>query len=209
MRRTASGPSPESLYWRARSCAELARAPLAKLSALPPSQEAHELAGVALRQSRRWEDSIAEFQQALKLAPGDVRLQSELAKSYWLSRRFDEAVKLLQPLVANGWERGDWEFELGDSLYNMGQPEQALPHLRKGASKLPGNFAAQAMLGRVLLEMGRHEEAAPVLERAAARDPDGSIHFQLASAYRGMGRPDLARQAIAKQKEIEARRAGK
>jgi tetratricopeptide (TPR) repeat protein len=204
---TAAAKTPEALYWRARASSELARASLARLAELPPSPEAHELAGLVLRQSRRWEDSVAEFREAVNLASDDARLRSELAKAYWLSRRYEDAVKLLQELIAHGPDRGDWEFELGDSLFNLGQPEQALPHLRKAAARSPNDFSRQALLGRVLLQMGHSEEAVAILEKAAPHDVDGSVHFQLAAAYRNLGRPDQARQAIARQKEIERRRS--
>jgi tetratricopeptide (TPR) repeat protein len=204
---TAAAKTPEALYWRARASSELARALLTRLGELPYSPEAHELAGLALRQAGRWEDSVIEFREAVSLAPGDVRLQSELAKAYWLSRRYEDAAKLLQELIAHEPDRGDWEFELGDSLFNLGQPEQSLPHLRKAAALSPGDFSRQALLGRALLQMGQSAEAVPILEKAAQHDVDGSIHFQLAAAYRNVGRPDRARQAIARQKEIERRRS--
>ena len=95
------------------------------------------------------------------------------------------------------------EFELGDCLFNLGQPDKALPHLRRAAKRLPDDFAAQATLGRVLLAMGDNQAAILALERVAGRDVDGSIHFQLANAYRTLGRTDLSRRALARQKEIE------
>jgi tetratricopeptide (TPR) repeat protein len=208
---TAAAKTPEALYWRARACSELARASLTRIAALPPSAEAHELAGLALRQVGRWEDSLAEFREAATLAPNDDRLRAELAKAQWLSRHYEEAAKLLEQIVAKSPDRAEGEFELGDSLFNLGQPELALRHLRRATALSPDAFAIQAMLGRVLLQTGDSQEAAPVLERAAKHDLDGSIHFQLATAYRNLGRADLARQAVARQKEIEEaarRRAG-
>jgi tetratricopeptide (TPR) repeat protein len=208
---SASAKTAEALYWRARACSELARAALTRLAGLPPSAEAHELAGLALRQAGRWEDSLAEFREAVTLAADDVRLRAELAKAQWLSRRYEEAAKTLEQIVANGPEVAEWQFEWGDCLFNLGRPERALPHLRRAAALSPDSFPIQAMLGRVLLQTGDSQAAAPVLERAAKQDQDGSIHFQLATAYRNLGRPDLARQASARQKEIEEaarRRAG-
>jgi tetratricopeptide (TPR) repeat protein len=203
LNQTGVATTPEALYWRARASSELARASLASLADLPPSPEGHELAGLALRQAGRWEDSLAEFVEAAGLAPNDTRLRGELAKANWLSRRYTEATRLLEKLVAAGPDRGEWEFELGDSLFNLGLPEQALPHLRRAAALSPDDSAAQAMLGRVLLQTGDNRGAVPVLERAARQDRDGSIHFQLAAAYRNLGRTDLARRALARQKEIE------
>ena len=199
---TSADKSPEALYWRARACSDLARASLARLAVLPQSPEAHELAGLALRQASRWEDSLAEYIEAARLAPDDAGLRAELAKANWLSRRYEDAAKLLEPLLANRPDRGEWEFELGDSLFNLGQPEQSLPHLRRAAALAPNDFAVQTMLGRVMLQTGDSQGAASVLERVANRDVDGSIHFQLATAYRNLGRVDLARQALVRQKEI-------
>jgi tetratricopeptide (TPR) repeat protein len=204
---TAVAKMPEALYWRARASSELARASLARLAELPSSPEAHELAGLALRQSGRWQDSVVEFREAVNLAPEDARLRSELAKAYWLSRRYEDAAKLLQELIAQGPDRGEWEFELGDSLFNLGEPERSLPHLRGAAALSPRDLSKQALLGRVLLQTGHSEEAVSILEKAAQHDVDGSIHFQLAAAYRNVGRPDRARQAIARQKEIERSRS--
>jgi len=202
--RTAAAKAPEALYWRARAASELARASMTRMAALPPSAEGHELLGLAFRKARRWEDSLAEFREADSLAPGGTRLRGELAKAFWLSRRYEEAVKRLEPLIVAGPDRGEWEFEIGDSLFNLGRPEQALPHLRRAATLLPDDFAAQAMLGRILLQTGDDRGAVAVLERIAPHDRDGSIHFQLAAAYRNSGRTDLARQALARQKELEA-----
>ena len=201
--RTASARTPEELYWRARAGTGLARIALARLASLPPSPEAHELAGIALRQAGRWEDSRLEFQEAVKLAPGDRRLEGEFAEACWLSRRYDDAVALLSQLTAKEPSRGEWQYELGDSLFNLGRPEEALPYLRRANALSPDDFAIQATFGKVLLLTGRFQEAASILERAASRDSDGSIHFQLAAAYRNLGRADLAKQALAAQKEIE------
>src|SRR5713226_8259860 len=93
----------------------------------------------------------AEFREAATLAPNDDRLRAELAKAQWLSRHYEEAAKLLEQIVAKRPDRAEGEFELGDSLFNLGQPELALPHLRRATALSPDAFAIQAMLGRVLL----------------------------------------------------------
>jgi tetratricopeptide (TPR) repeat protein len=201
--------APEVLYWRARACSELARASLTRIASLPPSAEAHELGGLAFREAGRWEDSLAEYREAVRLAPTDNRMRSELAKSLWLSRRYEDAAKLIQQLVAGGMEQGELEFELGDSLFNLGQPEPALVHLRRALALSPADFAIQAMLGRVLLQLGDSQGAAMVLERVARQDIDGTIHFQLSTAYRNLGRAAEARRALDRKKEIDEAARGR
>ena len=68
----------------------------------------------------------------------------------------------------------------------------------------PAALAYRALLGQVLLQSGNPQAAVVQLEKASPVDRDGSIHFQLANAYRSLGKLDLARRALARQKELQA-----
>ena len=200
---TASSKQPEMLYWRARACSQLTNEALGRLAALPQSAEVHELRARVLRQARRWQESAAELREACRMSPRDSRLRGELAEGVWLSRNYDEAARILSELVKAGPEHARWQFQLGDSLFNLGRPEQALIHLRKAVDLSPSDLPMQAALGRLLLQMGDDQEAVSHLEKAAPLDKDGSIHYQLATAYRNVGKADLARRALARQQELQ------
>ena len=51
-----------------------------------------------------------------------------------------------------------------------------------------GLSSADASLGLALSRLGKHAEAIPHLRKALELDDDGSLHFQLANAYRAAGR---------------------
>ena len=66
-------------------------------------------------------------------------------------------------------------------------------------------MAADASMGLALSRTGRNAEAVPHLERALELDDDGSLHFQLANAYRASGNAEKARAAMAQYQEIVKR----
>ena len=201
---------PEALYWRSRAYAELARIAVQRLSSLPPSPEQHELLALALQRAGRRSDAVAEWREASRVSPSDRRIRSELARSLRLNRQYDEAADLLQELVRLEPDRAEWQFELGDCLLGQGHPpEQALAHLSRAVELRPDALAYRALLGQVLLQSGNPRAAVVQLEQASPLDRDGSIHFQLANAYRSLGKPELARRALARQEELQQSVAGR
>ena len=87
---------------------------------------------------------------------------------------------------------------------SQGHPEQAVGHLTRAVELRPTALEYRALLGQVLLQSGHPQAAVVQLEKASAVDRDGSIHFQLANAYRSLGKLELARKALARQKELQA-----
>ena len=195
---------PEALYWRSRAYAELARIAVERLSNLPVSAERHELLAVALQRAGQRADAVAEWREASRMSPTDRRIRGELARSLRQNRQYDDAVPLLEELTRLDPARAEWQFELGDCLLSQGHPEQALAHLTLAVELRPAALAYRALLGQVLLQSGNLQAAVVQLEKASPVDRDGSIHFQLANAYRSLGMMDLARRALARQKELQA-----
>ncbi|HEY7303359.1 MAG TPA: tetratricopeptide repeat protein, partial [Bryobacteraceae bacterium] len=66
-------------------------------------------------------------------------------------------------------------------------------------------LAADAALGMSLALLDRSTEAVPHLQRALTLDNDGSLHYNLARAYRAAGNADGARQAMEGYQQIKAR----
>ena len=195
---------PEELYWRSRAYSELARSALARLSSLPPSAEQHELLAVALQRAGRRAAAVAEWREASRISPADHHFRRELARSLRLNRQYDEAAPLLEELGRIDPARAEWQFELGDCLVNQGHPEQAIGHLTRAVELRPTVLEYRALLGQVLLQAGHPQAAVVQLEKASPMDRDGSIHFQLANAYRSLGKQERARRALARQKELQA-----
>lgn len=201
---SARADTPEALYWRCRAYGRLARESMERLAALPPSPEQHEMLAKAYSQLGERTEAIAELQKAAKLQPESILIHSELAKALWQGRQYEQAVALLDSLLASSAEEPEWQYQLGDALFHLGKPEEAITHLNIAISIAPKLLAAQARLGEALLQMGRPSEAVTHLELAQSLDKDGSIHFQLATAYRRLGKTALASRAAARQKELES-----
>jgi tetratricopeptide (TPR) repeat protein len=194
-----AAPSAETLFWQTKAANELAIQAFFRLGQLPPSVELHELKADIARGQGQHLEAAQEWRAALALAPGDRRVAREIAVSLFLAGDFraalDEATKLL---------KGDAQmnFVVGDSWLRLEDAEKAVGYLRTALALDPAMLAAQASLGLALARVGKSAEAVAHLEKAIELDDDGSLHFQLANAYRASGNAEKARTAMAKYQEI-------
>ena len=93
-------------------------------------------------------DAIEEWQKALAMQPNDGRLQGRLAESLVHARKYDEAGKLLEPLVAANPGNPEWQYFFGKVLFEQGRLNEALGHLHVSVQSLPTYLPAQVALGR-------------------------------------------------------------
>jgi tetratricopeptide (TPR) repeat protein len=195
----------ESLFWQAKAANELALQAFFRLGQLPESVEQHRLRAEIARGQGRHLESLQEWRSALALAPANPRLQQEIAVSLFMAADYksalDEATKLLKAEPRSA----ELNFVAGDCLVRLEQPEPALPYLHAALSADPTLLAADASLGLALSRLGKSAEAIPHLQKALELDEDGSLHYQLSSAYRAAGQPEKARAAMAKYQEIVKR----
>jgi predicted Zn-dependent protease len=191
--------SAENLYWAALSCEKLAEKQFAKLQAMPPTSELHELLAQSYGRLGRRGDAVTEWRTALSLRPDDSRLQGRLAEALVRDRKFDEAKQLVEPLAAAAPQNGEYQYLLGDILLEEKQERAALQYLEAAEKLLPEHLPAQEALGRAYLALGQPKNAVARLEKARPLD-DGSISFALSVAYKRLGRDDDARAALARYK---------
>jgi tetratricopeptide (TPR) repeat protein len=199
----AKNEDAESLYWKTRAYAELASGALAKLTAMKPSQELHELRAELYRNQRRHLQSVTEMKAALAFAPDDPRLKRELAKSLYYARDWDAARKLFEELIKLDGRDPELQYFYGDVLLQSQQAEAALPHLKAAVDGAPHMPPARATYGRALVQLGRFADAIPHLEQVLAEDDDGSLHYQLARAYQGTGQPEKAKPLLEKYQQMQ------
>jgi len=77
---------------------------------LPNDAFAPFLIGMVQRRQGRWDEAIQHIQQSLALDPHNAALIPELATTYFLVRRYDEAAKTLDSALA--WKPGDFGMAL-------------------------------------------------------------------------------------------------
>jgi tetratricopeptide (TPR) repeat protein len=203
----ASAPSPptaDGLYWLARAAQALAGQAFARLDQLPPSPEAT-LRRVELLRARKRslvKEAIDELTKAVETWPDDPRIRRELATVLFVSNDAERARPILEDLLKREPSSTELGLLLAETWLKVQQPAKAVPLLEDVVRRDPKRLAAQAALGRAYVEAGDMAKAIGPLQAALSNDEDGSVHYQLARAYRATGRPELARDALARFQEI-------
>lgn len=195
--------APDSLYWRSRAYNELALQAFTQLGQLPPSAEMRQLKAHIYNSQKRYTEAAREWREALKLSPDDVEIQKQLAISLKLGEDYSAALPIFQELLRQQPASAELNYLTGDTLLDLQRAEEAIPLLKRAVAHDPKSLAAHKSLARADLAVGKASEAIPHLKLALPTDEDGSLHFQLAQAYKGSGQPDLAKKTLADYQVIQ------
>src|SRR5579871_297535 len=199
----ASDPKAPSLYWAAKAYHQLGLEAFSRFASQPESVELHALNAEILHNHKQDKEAANEWRAALRLAPGNRRLETELATSLFLSRDYKSAVDLIQKLLPAAPASPDLNFMLGESLLRSEQPEQAVPYLETALRTDADMLPAHASLGLALSKLDRGADAIPHLEKALSLDDDGSLHYTLARAYQQSGNAARARELMEQYQNIQ------
>jgi tetratricopeptide (TPR) repeat protein len=194
---------PESRYWSARAAAELARAAFKQLDTLPDSRERRLIHATFARGQRRYADAIADLQAALKMSPGDPDLLAELGTSYYFAREFDNAVATIQPLLKLRGNDPQLLAMYGEALLETQHVDEAIAALERATRLDSTNSPARLTLARAYVQKGYYQAAIPLIELEIPDDKDGSLHVQLARAYKGAGNADKAAELLARSQQLQ------
>ena len=197
--------TPEGHYWLTRAYNELARHAFSQLRGLPDSPQLHEHLAEVHRGQRRHRDAAEEWRKALALAPGNLRLEAQLAQSLYEARDYEAAREITARLLHTDPASTEMNHLHGEILLSLQNFDQAIPHLKKAVMAAPKLLTAQGSLGRALALSGNAAQSIPHLKAALAIDEDGSLHYQLARAYQTTGQSELAKQALAEYQERSQR----
>jgi predicted Zn-dependent protease len=200
---------PAATYWRAKAYSRLAETASDRLSQLPASPQLHELAARSLADRAMFQAAAKRWREALALDPKSVNLKLGLAVSLRGARDHRAALELLAELLEQQPDRSDVAYLYGDSLVETGSPAEAVRFLKAVVDTDPDLLAAQASLGRAYSLLGEANLAIPHLQAASPMDEDGSIHYQLAMAYRDAGEQQLSRQQLTRYESIRAEAAAR
>jgi predicted Zn-dependent protease len=195
--------TPESYYWMSQAYNQLALDAFSRLENLPPSFEMHEVMAEIHRNQGRHLESVKAWKKALDLSPGNPIARRELALSLVLMHDYEGAKPLVDSLLAEEPASSQLNYLAGDILLNQQRPAEAIPLLKKALVSDPDFPSAHASLGRAYINTGQAASAIPHLKSALALDEDGSLHYQLARAYRSTGEKELAGQMLKKYEEIQ------
>jgi predicted Zn-dependent protease len=194
---------PESLYWLARAYRALALQAFDELNNLPESSELHKVKAQVLREERRYRESIEEWRAALKLAPGDHKLEGELATTLFLNQDYRTILPELLQLLKAQPDSANLNFFVGDSLLETEQAEKAVPYLETALRLDPKLLPAHMALGLSYSHIGDEQKAIPHLKAGLELDKTGRLYYLLARAYRKTGQPELAKAMLDKYRQLQ------
>jgi predicted Zn-dependent protease len=197
------GSDAESRYWRVRASSALALDAFKQLDSLPDGLERRAIRATRAKAEERYTDAVAELKAALTLAPGVPALVFELASAYYAARDYEQALATVSPLLEGRPDDPRLLTLAGDALLELRRPAEAIPLLQRAVERNPADPAVRSALGRAYFQNGDFAAAAPLIEAQLASDQDGSLHVQLARAYRSLGKRDEAVALLARSEEIQ------
>lgn len=106
--------------------------------------------GIALRRQGRWQDAVAEYGQALKIAPDDENLLFNSAVAYTEGGRHVEALRHMEKALKINPDFGSASpvisFNMGVMFANGRKPQEAAQYMRRTLKLDPGHQGAKKML---------------------------------------------------------------
>ncbi len=195
--------TPEALFWQSKAYGELARGAYGQLGKLPESPQIHEVKATILRAQGQALESANEWREALRLAPGNLQYQQELANSLYTAGDYKNALPMIERFLQTDPDSAQLNLLEGDSLLHLEEVEKSIPFLEKALLHDPKLLPAHASLGLAYSRSGKSAAAVKHLEAALPMDDDGSLHYQLARAYQSAGLDEKARQTMAQYQDIQ------
>jgi tetratricopeptide (TPR) repeat protein len=151
------------------------------------------------------------FRAAVALKADDAKSRFFLATALEGAGDYAAALSAYRELLAIRPESADGHLGLGALLVKLGgeRTDEGIRELLRAVNLNGDLYEARITLGRALLRKGQAQESVEHLQRAAALAPrNPEPHYQLALAYRRLGKTAEAARENAIVKEIHAARRG-
>jgi tetratricopeptide (TPR) repeat protein len=199
---------PDILYTAHRIYSDLAdETTLAMVMTAPDSARMHQVMGQELARQGQTDAAIAQYREALKIAPGTSGLHFELAELLAGSgSRVDqqEVEKEYEAALAANPLDEKSECRLGDIAFRQSNLKAALDHFSRAVDLAPNDSDANLGLGKTLTALHQPDKAMPLLERAVKAEPYSAVaHYRLALAYRAAGRAEDANHELAEFQKLK------
>jgi tetratricopeptide (TPR) repeat protein len=175
------------------------------LDAQPDSYTAKLLLGRYHAAERKEDLALAEYQEALKLAPEQPGIHLAIAEVYSNQLQWSRAAEEYRAELAVDPANHIALAELGHALTEAHDANTAGPILRQAVHADPGNAQAYVDLGKVCEMQGQSEEAIQAYESALRYDPSQlNLHYKLSRLYQKQGQTEQANKELATFRAGEA-----
>lgn len=173
----------------------------------PKSAQIELAYGVAAYGQRKFHDAIAAFLQVTRLDPS-------IEQPYiFIGKILENADDLMPQVLATyaAWEKANpgnhlaWFLHAKAMDASSGDPAKSEQELRRSIQINPNFWESHLELGIVLMQREQWQEAATELTTAIALDAKKPVpHFQLARAYKHLGKQEEAQAELAEFKRLSA-----
>jgi tetratricopeptide (TPR) repeat protein len=175
------------------------------LDAKPDSYTAKLLLGRYHAAEGKQDLALAEYQEALKLAPQQPGIHLAIAEVYSNQLQWPRAIEEYQAELALDPANNIALAELGHAMTEAHDANNAGPVLRQALHADPGNAKAYTDLGKVCEMQGESEKAIQAYESALRYDPSQlNLHYKLSRLYQKQGQTEQANKELAAFREAEA-----
>ncbi len=140
------------------------------------------LAGEIYMMGNDYEQAAMAFREAVRIAPDDLRLKSQLGMALTLAKKYDEARPMLLAATAVPEPQVSLLAALGKCHLALREPEAAKAVLRRAVDSEPGNARHWALLAQASLESRDLLTARRAAMQATQLAPDNR-EYQLTLGY--------------------------
>jgi predicted Zn-dependent protease len=168
----------------------------------PDSARTHLLMAESLSDAGKTVEAVPEYQAAIKLDPKFDAAYLGLATQYWKQHQFEQALPLLQGLLARSSKDPEANAMMADILEHNGDVSGAQRHAELALAGDPELIQTRIVLARVYLLKQQPKLAIAEIRKVLPADPDGSYHFLLYRACRQAGDEQGAKEAMAEFQQL-------
>ncbi|HSR17759.1 MAG TPA: tetratricopeptide repeat protein, partial [Ignavibacteriaceae bacterium] len=159
----------------------------------PSFSRAHELYGLYLSLSGRFEEGIVEMKKAHELDPLSISVSTGLGRCLHFARRYDKAIMQFKKTLDMDPNYSDAHFGLGMTLLLKKEFNESVKELKKAIELSGGRLVMIAVLGVNYAFAGEREKALGIIDELKKRsDPNPVSPWFLAAIYAGLGENDIA-----------------
>jgi len=129
--------------------------------------------GIAYERAKQWPKAEADFNQALKLEPGQADVQNYLGYS-WLTMgmNVEQARQMIEDALTAQPDNAHIIDSMGWAYYTMGDFEKSLSYLEQAVELMSNDATVNEHLGDVYWRLGRKQEARYQWEKSLAFKPE-------------------------------------
>jgi tetratricopeptide (TPR) repeat protein len=173
----------------------------------------HRVLAQADSEAERHTEAIAEYEAAIKLAPGQPGLHEELGSEYRAVNKIAEAEAAFQKELEIDPHNVLATYKLGAIEVEKGDGARGKELIEAAQREKPNLVHLDYNLGRAEMLLGNDAGAVPHFELAIKTDTDPEVvqqaWYQLGTAYRRLRRMDEARNAMATYQQLKDEAARK